>query len=91
MPHTNKDLKIRCFDNWGETADRYTVIYLELPEGRGEFQCVGMSSYPFHPQGVGLHGSALPGPHLGDEIEFEQLPEDCRRLVLQDLELDEEC
>ena len=57
---------VRVYDNGGESADRYTVIYTgkyrTLGTKRGEartvgwFQYVGMSAAPFHPQGVGMHG-----------------------------------
>lgn len=66
----------------------------------GCYQYVGMSANPFHPQGFGQHGDirhrpvdAQDGPpprpgrknHLGRRIRFADLPEDCRKLVLQDL------
>ncbi len=61
---------IRAYDNGGETADRYTVVYTgnyrkplgkELRQsghyGQKEwFQHVSMSDSPFHPQGIGMHG-----------------------------------
>lgn len=57
---------VRCYDNGGESADRYTVVYtgkyrtLGTKRGgervNGWFQYVGMSAEPFHPQGVGMHG-----------------------------------
>jgi hypothetical protein len=84
---------VRCYDNGGETADRYTVVYTgryRKDLRRDEFQYVGMSAEPFHPQGVGMHGSSpeqIDRPrssHLGRRISFEKLPEDCRRLVLAD-------
>jgi len=51
---------------------------------------VGMSTHPFHPMGLGQHGELdlygdkAPGKHLGKRIRFDELPEDCRRLVLGD-------
>ena len=78
--------KIRCYDNGGRSADRYTVVYLDEPYGQpGLFHAVGMSDNPFHPQGVGMHCSAMPGRHLGKRISFDNLPLDCQRLVTQDL------
>lgn len=56
---------VRCYDNGGESADRYTVVYSgkyrTVGLKRGErinswFQYVGMSENPFHPQGFGQHG-----------------------------------
>lgn len=69
-----------CYDNGGETADRYTVIY------KKEGDYVGMSSEPFHPQGIGQHGEGCqPGEHLGKLIYFGDLPEDCQKLVASDM------
>lgn len=51
---------VRCYDNGGETIDRYTVVYSGRIPGqlRGWCQYVGMSAAPFHPQGFGQHGEA---------------------------------
>jgi hypothetical protein len=78
-------MNIQCYDNGGKTFDRYTVVYMDDPEGRGLFSCVGMSEDPFHPQGFGQHSAALPGRHLGKRIAFAQLPADCQKLVRRDL------
>jgi hypothetical protein len=92
---------IRCYDNGGDTADRYTVVFTGRYRKtiRDQFQYVGMSEHPFHPQGVGMHGesdsqidvnkSGWPPAmgrknHLGKRIPFTELPEDCRKLVLRD-------
>jgi hypothetical protein len=68
--------------------DRYSVYY----KGRGTVDSstkmrdyVGMSASPFHPQGFGQHGRGLIGKHNGKRIKFEELPPDCQRLVMQDL------
>lgn len=93
---------VRCYDNGGETADRYTVVFTGRythKTGRKHWY-VGMSALPFHPQGVGMHGESdrqidtregsYGGPaigkkcHLGTRVKFEELPHDCRKLVLQD-------
>lgn len=66
----------------------------------GEFPYLAMNSAPFHPQGFGQHGATQDKPcdtnrwgfapalgrkcHLGRRIRFEDLPEDCRKLVLHD-------
>lgn len=78
-------MNIRCYDNGGKTTDRYCVIYMDQPEGGKCFMSVCMNSEPFHPQGIGQHGAAMPGRHLGKRIKFEELPEDCQKLVRQDL------
>jgi len=48
---------IRCYDNGGRSADRYTVVYTGRYTHKTERQHwgVGMSAHPFHPQGVGMH------------------------------------
>lgn len=83
---------IRCYDNNGETADRYTVVYTGRYKQKtgGAFWYVGMSGKPFHPLGIGQHGESetqIDYPtygHLGKKIKFDDLPEDCRHLVLRD-------
>lgn len=87
---------IAIYDNNGKTADRYTVVFepYTLPkDGRVYSGCdvypyLGMSGAPFHPQGVGMHGESV-GRRivLRDKvIRFEDLPADCQRAVMQDLE-----
>jgi len=76
---------IRCYDNKGMTFDRYTVIYLDQPEYAGLYAAVGMSADPFSPLGFCQHTSAMDGPHLGDEIQFSDLPADCQKFILRDL------
>ena len=91
---------IQIYDNEGQSMDRYTVLYLdqiERPEYVSKdylgkpcligpsYNSFGMSAEPFHPQGIGQHGAAMPGKHLGKVITWEELPVDCQRAVLQDL------
>jgi len=82
---------VRCYDNQGETIDRYTVVYTGNYSGRNGFcQYVSMNCSPFHPQGFGQHGESdhvIDKPrysHLGKRIKFVDLPEDCQKLVMQD-------
>jgi hypothetical protein len=90
---------IRCYDNKGETFDRYTVVYTgnynnigkpTRTQRRASHFYVGMSENPFHPMGFGQHGESdtmIDRPtysHLGKKIQFTDLPEDCQRLVLSD-------
>ncbi len=90
---------IRCYDNGGTekpsgTFDQYTIVYTNC--GRvgapdGFYQAA--STYPFHPQGFGLHGENGPsqrGPidrptssHLGRRVKYESLPPDVQRFVSQ--------
>lgn len=84
---------IRCYDDGGETIDRYTVVYT----GKRGGYYVGMSGAPYHPQGFCQHGEGLVDVpngswppaigrknHLGTRIAFSELPIDCKRVVLQD-------
>lgn len=65
----------------------------------GEFWARGMNAYPLHPQGIGQMGfyprqidvnkSGWPPAlgrknHLGTRVLFTELPDDCKRLVLDD-------
>lgn len=82
---------VRCYDNGGVTADRYTVIFTGRYRHQtgGSFWYLCMSSMPFHPQGIGQHGESdrqidyPSGGHLGKRIRFETMPEDCQRCALQ--------
>lgn len=79
---------IRCYDNGGKTADRYTAVYMDEPEdphNRWTYACLAMNRYPFHPQGIGIHGIAMIGKHLGKRIRFTDLPADCQKVVTRDL------
>lgn len=78
---------IRVYDNYGKTADRFTVVYMDQPERvANTFAAVGMDERPFHPKGIGQHITATPGRHLGKRILFASLPMDCQKLVRQDCE-----
>lgn len=80
---------VRCYDNGGESADRYTVLFTRKRVA-GQFMHLGMSAYPCHPQGVGMHGFSdqpIDRPaygHLGKRIHFHDLPAECRALVAED-------
>lgn len=81
---------VRCYDNGGETADRFTVVYTGRYRHRlnGELMYIGMSANPFHPMGVGQHGFSRipidrPGySHLGKRIDFDRLPPECQKATL---------
>lgn len=83
------------YDNGGKTFDRYTVYYSDrrgwgFPHDRNRngkkiYPCVSMNAGPFNPLGFGQHGSGSLGRHNGNRIAFEDLPEDCKRLVRRDL------
>ena len=77
---------VACYDNGGKTADRFTVVFLDQSErGENTFAALGMNHEPFHPMGIGMHVTAMDGPHLGEPIPFEDLPADCQRCAMQDL------
>ena len=90
--------KVRIYDNGGSekeggTFDRYTVVFTgNYPiKNRGWYDYLGLSEHPFHPQGFGQSGAAEFQPvdrpnysHLGKKIKFENLPEDCKKAVIQD-------
>lgn len=88
----NQPRYIRCYDNGGETADRYTVCFTGHYTSKtdGEFWNLFMNGSPYHPQGIGMRNSEsfqIDRPtygHLGKKITFDQLPDDCKRLVLSD-------
>lgn len=88
LPQGNP-LYVRIYDN-GEPGDRYTVVFTGRYRHQtgGEFWYLGMSAAPFHPQGIGQHGSSpyqIDRPHyghLGKKITWAQLPEDCRKCTL---------
>jgi hypothetical protein len=83
---------IHVYDNGGETADRYTIVFTGRYRHRtgGVFIYVGCSSRPFHPQGIGQHGHSekqIDYPsygHLGKKVSFEVLPRDVQKLVMGD-------
>ena len=83
---------IRCYDNGGETIDRYTAVFTGNYRKKtgGEFWHLCMSANPYHPQGMGQHGGSndqIDKPtysHLGKKINFTDLPADCQKLVLHD-------
>jgi len=81
---------VRVYDNEGETYDRYTVVFTGRYRGRDEsFIYLGMSSNPFHPMGFGNHGESetlIDTPsykHLGKKVDFQELPEDCKKATVE--------
>lgn len=86
MKKLNLDNFVRIYDNEGKTLDRFTAVYMTQPESQpNTFDARGMSEHPFSPQGFGCSTSATPGRHLGKRIKLNELPKDCKKLVLQDL------
>lgn len=82
---------IRCYDNQGASIDRYTVCFTGhyLHKTDRQFISICMSDFPCHPNGVGLtgeHSERIDYPsyrHLGTKITFADLPEACKKLVVE--------
>lgn len=78
---------LRIYDNGGKTFDRYTIIPARWDKRHAErdglFTCIGASENPFHPQGFGQHSTAMPGPHLGKRIHWNDLPADVQKFAKQ--------
>ena len=51
---------VRCYDNGGESLDRYTCVFTGRYTERtgGQHWYLGMSEHPFHPQGFGQHSDS---------------------------------
>ncbi len=66
------------------TAERYTVVFTGLLSLKkpGEYTYLSMSGDPLASGGSSLRRGRPPYERMGCEISFEDLPEDCRRLVL---------
>ena len=78
---------IRCYDNGGETIDRFTVVFT----GKRGGYYVGMSYNPNSPQGYYQHGGKawyetqnIDKPsygHLGRKVHFSNLPKNCKNAI----------
>lgn len=80
---------LACYDNGGKSADRYTALYgppLWEPSRGSMLPARFMSTYPTHPQGIGLFGEhpAWDRAALGRKVRFLDLPEDVRRVIIRD-------
>ena len=82
---------VRIYDNGGKSFDRYFVVFTGNYRRNtgGQVIGLGMSEYPFHPQGFGQHSysdRAFDRPrsrHLGRRIPWAKLPYDCQRCARQ--------
>lgn len=84
-------MRYLCFDDGGETIDRYTIFYKR--HGWEPWRdYLAASAAPFHPQGFGQHGESDPFyrradmAHLGEPIRFAALPADVQKFALQQQE-----
>jgi hypothetical protein len=67
------------------TAERYTAVFTGLLSVKkpGEYVYLSMSEDPLGPESSSmLQRGRSPHERLGAEIRFKDLPEGCRRLVL---------
>ncbi len=66
------------------TAERYTVVFTGLLRLKkpGEYPYLSMSGDPLASGGSSLCRGRPPYERMGCEISFGDLPEDCKRLVL---------
>ena len=77
---------IRVYDNQGESADRYTCVFTGRYKGGRIY--LGMSSKPYHPMGISMHGfsdDAIDRPkyaHLGKKVSFDTLPEEVKTCIM---------
>jgi len=81
---------LAIFDDGGKSIDRYTVFYADISDGVVTY--VAMNAAPFHPQGFGQHGELSPyqvaayrRTNYRRSCCWSDLPDDCKRLVRQDL------
>ena len=80
--------RVRCYDNGGFTADRYTVVWSKPVTYDHTLYWIiaSMSGDPTHPQGV-WGTSEIPGrprksvDAWGKRIPFSKLPEKCQELI----------
>ena len=70
---------LRVYDNGGKSFDRYTIIpprwAKDYRENGFSWSAIAASENPFHPQGFGMHVTAIPGSHLGKRIKWRDLPD----------------
>ena len=71
-------------------ADRYTIAFKGYRvEGYGMvYPYLASSDHPFHPQVFGQHGESkefVTGKHLGKRVDFDSLPDDVKKFILQNI------
>ncbi len=83
---------VRVYDNGGISYDRYTVVFSGNWNAKqsGYTLVLAMSCDPYFPLGfcqLDYVRGEVDRPrysHLGKKIDFYNLPEDCRKAVLED-------
>jgi hypothetical protein len=67
---------IACYDNQGETFDRYTIVLNTwFNNAKTMKDCLALSNNPTHPQGFSQFSGCQMGKHLGKKIKFSDLPD----------------
>jgi len=85
--------KIKCYDNGGKSIDRYTAIYLSSPVTNCDpypyykkiYNGLSFCYQPSFALGICSHIEATIGRHLGKRIAFHDLPTDCKKAILNDI------
>lgn len=82
--------RVKCYDNGGTTADRFTVVWLKpmIIDYRKYWVVASMSTDPTHPQGVWGTSELKYCPdysseqsEIGKRIPFKALPLICQQLI----------
>ena len=87
---------IKIYDAGPDVGDRFTAVFIDRPErdrvgyknrieGQLIYEALAFNSYPFHPQGVGMHVNAVRGKHLGKLIDFYDLSKDAQKFIIQNI------
>jgi hypothetical protein len=89
-PRKDYGCPLRIYDD-PRSADRYTILpprsrramrdWRHATIGGWVWQALAADAQPFHPQGFGLHVSAMAGPHLGQRISWHDLPAEVQRFA----------
>jgi hypothetical protein len=80
----------RIYDAGGTVCDKFTIAFKGYrAKGYGMvYPYLASSENPFHPQGFGMHGESrdfLTGKHLGKRVNFDSLPVDVQKFILQSI------
>jgi hypothetical protein len=74
---------IACYDNGGETIDRYTIVLNTYHDyAKTLRECLALSSGQDGYFSFSQFSSCQMGRHLGKKLKFEQLPEHVQKHVL---------
>lgn len=74
---------LNCYDNQGETFDRYTIVFNEIATNDNLLMMLGLSCNPNSAQGFSQWTHGHDGPHLGIKIKFNKLPDHIKKHIKQ--------